>query len=565
MIDTKFPLRGKALWLPLILSIVPIAIYILIFNKISLNVNYLAFDDILILGVIPDFWESPIAEKWKRLTELFPEHRLVFSRSVILFLQGTFGRLNLIWAMVIANICWAGCAVIFYKAFQRLKISFWYFVPIIWLWFNIQSFENIFWGVSSLCNFGVLFFSLLAFYFASFHPNKLGYALLFALIATFTYGNGLMSFPIIGGVCLLSGQRKGFFFTLVAAAIVAGIYFIDFTPITQNLNFRNPEEVKSGIMGFFGFLGSIVTIAAYTGNPTYLTIAIGFGVLIIATLLFLFRNQWKDIWVALLKNKPYSNQVAIFSISLVVFIVITAAALTYKRISMDHFEGMFKGRYRMYSTLLCIAVYFAFLSLTRSNIIRKALPVILVSSIILNLAILQRNFLDAVNNRRDAIAQEFNARYNVDWNGTRMFSMTQEYIEKIRAYYSSDDPLATGWQPQLLTQSIHCDSTFQPDVFSVQGEFITVQYNNDHFPIQKDYSDAGYLILKSNEHVYASALHLTPIALKTTIRRGKYASHFAQGAFHRGNIEPGKYELYLLIRKNGVNKMYCTRKVWEEN
>ncbi len=89
---------------------------------------------------------------------------------------------------------------------------------------------------------------------------------------------------------------------------------------------------------------------------------------------------------------------------------------------------MFKGRYRMYSALWCISLYFATLAIVRNEIRRKLVPVALIAAVVINLTILHSNFADAVNNRRVAIAQEFNARYNADWLGVRMFSMDQRHF-----------------------------------------------------------------------------------------------------------------------------------------
>jgi hypothetical protein len=550
--------------LAVLLSVIPPIIYILAFRSIALNVNYIAFDDILILGVIPGFAESSWLEKWQRLTALFPEHRLVFSRSVILLLHSTFGRLNLVWAMIIANICWAGCAFVFYKAFKKLHLSFWYFVPIMWLWFNFQSFENIFWGVSSLCNFGVLLFVITSFYFAAYHPKRIIYALPFALLATFTYGNGLMSFPIIAILCLLSAQRKAFFVTLATMALVAFIYFIDFSPITQNINLSDPKQVKEGVMGFFGFIGSFVTLAAYTSDPFTLMTAVCMGVLMTVSLLILFRKQWSPIWKSIWHNKPYTQQGALFAIALAAFILITSLALTYKRIPTDHFEGMFKGRYRMYSTLALISIYFCFLSLTNAVLRRQSLPYITAFAITLNLVILHSNFADAVTNRRDAVTQEFNSRYNADWLGTKMFSMDRAHLEKIRSYYSSEDPLAANWNPAALSNPIKCDSIYNPDVVALTNDHLRISYTQDFFSFVKNYTDGGYVILKSDQHVYAAALNHQQLPLKTTLRRQMYFTKDTHANFHTANLEPGNYKIYLLKRESGVNRIYCTTKTWHE-
>ncbi|CAG5073560.1 hypothetical protein DYBT9623_04801 [Dyadobacter sp. CECT 9623] len=564
MLESLLRLAREKTWLLLLFCIAPVVIYVWVFKAIALNVNYVAFDDITILGVIPPFGDANLLERWKLLTDLFPEHRLVFSRSVILLLYGIFGEVNLVWPMIIANICWALCAFVFYRAFSKLRISIWYFVPVLWLWFNIQSFENIFWGVSSLCNFGVILFFLSALYFAAFHPKKIVAALLFALAATFTYGNGLMVFPVIGLIYLLTGYRKQFLITLITTLVVAVVYFIDFTPITQNLDISNPKQLHEGFFGFFGFIGSIATLNAYNTPYSILYLASGFGMLFIGLLIFLYRKEFSKLWDSTFLKAPYANQTALFAAGIAILVGITALALTYKRIPTDTFEGMFKGRYRMYSALWCIALYFAFLALTPKATVRKFAPGILVLTIILNLVVLHSNFADAVNNRRAAIAQEFNARYNADWLGLSMFSMDQQHYEKIRSYYKSRDPLAEGWNPDKKNLDIQCDSLLTPEIVEKVGNHIVIRFPQHFFKAEKDYSDGPYILLKSQEHAYVSPPYQSAVPLKTTARRLMYFSKGAYGSFHEATVEPGNYQIYLLVRTNGMNRIYCTGKTWEE-
>jgi hypothetical protein len=549
-------------WLALLLCLIPLLIYILVFEAVALNINYVAFDDILILGIIPGFEDASWPDRWRRLTELFPEHRLVFSRSVILLLHSVFGKINMIWPMIVANLCWAGCALVFYRAFKRFQLSLWYFVPVMWLWFNIQSFENIFWGVSSLCNYGVLLFVLSALYFAAYHPKQHYLALIFAVLATFTYGNGLMVFPVIGLIAWLMGRKKDFILTVVVTALIAAIYFIDFTPITQNLNFSDPKQVKEGFLGYFGFIGSIATISAY--DATVLTAAVVTGFVFVFAFLFLFRKQAVPLWNAAWGKRIYTNQGALFSLGIIAFTAITTLALVYKRIPTDTFEGMFKGRYRMYSTLWCISLYMGMLSVTSRPLLRIAVTTLVPLTIFLNLIILESNFVLAVNNRREAITQEFNARYNADWLGLRMFSMDQAHFEKIRAYYHSDDPLAAGWDPRAVVDSLTCSKIHPPDTVRKKGSNILVSFENDFFRAEKDYSDGAYVILKSASHTYAAPANQSIVPLKTTVRRLMYFSKGVTAAFHEATVEPGLYKVYLLVRTNGINTLYCTGKTWKE-
>jgi hypothetical protein len=555
--------RNKT-WLAFLLCLAPVLVYIWVFKSIALNVNYVAFDDIIILGIIPEFENATLTEKWKLLTSLFPEHRLVFSRSVILALHKVFGTVNLVWPMIIANICWALCGLVFYRAFNALRMSYWYFVPVMWLWFNIQSFENIFWGVSSLCNFGVILFVLCAIYFAVYQPQRIVLSLLFAVIATFTYGNGLMVFPVIGLIYLLAGHRKQFVITVAMTLVIAIIYFIDFTPITQNLDLSNPRQVQEGFFGFFGFIGSWATLTVYTTPHGRLYLAVATGMLMIVSLLILYRKQYLKLWDSLWLKKPYDNQTALFALAIALFTGITALALTYKRIPTDTFEGMFKGRYRMYSTLWCIALYFGFLSVSKIGSRKIVGPIVLLTAVILNLVLLQSNFAEAVNNRRSAIAQEFNARYNADWLGIRMFSMDQQHFEKIRSYYNSADPLAENWDPRTKGANVKCDSTYVPDEVALVGSQVMVGFYRDFFKAQSDYSDGAYVILKSDNHVYASPPNQLAVPLKTTLRRQMYFAKGVYASFHKATVEPGVYDIYLLIRRNGRNTIYCTGKTWDE-
>ncbi|WP_025765245.1 hypothetical protein [Dyadobacter tibetensis] len=544
--------------LAIMVAAVPILIYILFFRALALNVNYVAFDDILILGIIPSFDGASWAQRWEALTTLFPEHRLVFSRTIVLTLYHIFGRLDLTWLMIVANICWAACAVYFYQAIRSLKLSFWYFVPVAWLWFNIQSFENILWGVSSLCNFGVLFFALGSIYTAAFKPKWLVITLLLAICATYSYGNGLMVFLVIAVLQILRRAYVQLGITILSLVIVSALYFSDFTPITQNLDVTDPRQIEEGILGLFGFLGSIASIQAYGLPLSSMYLASITGLFMVVLIFLLLWRQFPKFWQTITEYKAYERPIVLFAIGILIFVAITALALTYKRIPTDTYYGMFKGRYRMYSTLLLLAIYFLFLGVRprgRNVTIKFLIPL----SIVLNLAILHGNFAYAVDNRREAITQEFNARYNADWHGLRMFEMPQSHYEKIRALYHSQDPLAGSWNPNPAMETKFLGANpFPIQSISTEGEYLRLFLNLHGFRATKDYSDGVYAIMYSADHVYASPARQPPVPLRTTIRRGLYFSDVANIAFHKGTIAPGSYQLLLLVRQGAQNHIYQT-------
>lgn len=554
----------KNTWLAALLCLLPIGLYFGIFAELALNVNYVAYDDILILGVIPGFEEASWLERWQRLTDPFPEHRLIFSRSLVLASYYLFGKVNLVGLMVIGNLCWLGCAGVFYAVFRRLQLSLWYFVPVVWLWFTIHSFENIFWGVSSLCNFGLLFFALMAFYFAACGPGRLFAALLCALLATYTYGNGIIVFPLIALLLWVTGQRRAFFITVGVTIVVGVIYFAGFPQKTDSLDFSDAQQVKEGLAGFFGFIGSIAALDAYTTEPVPLALTVGAGILIIGTFLLLFRKKILPLFWSLTGNPIVLSPAGQFALIVFIFIAITAFAVVYKRIPLGGFESLFKGRYRMYTALALIALHFGaltWLSATRRRIWAiAALPV----GILLNLAILYVNFAVAVNARRAAIVQEFNTRYNADWLGLSMFEMDQAHFEKIRNYYQSADPLAEGWDPRTPTATLPCVGNYPLDTLFQYEDAIHAYAMKNFVEAEENYTDGPYMLLKSDTHVYASAPDQFAVPLQTFFRRFRYFARGFEGNFHQDTVEPGVYKIYVLIRQNGKNRLYCTGREWVE-
>lgn len=554
----------KQTWLAALLCVLPIALYFGIFAELALNVNYVAFDDILILGVIPGFEDASWLERWQRLTDPFPEHRLIFSRSLVLASYYLFGKVNLVSLMVIGNLCWLGCAGVFYAVFRRLQRSLWYFVPVVWLWFTIHSFENMLWGVSSLCNFGVLLFTLLAFYHATSATGRLWAALLFSLLATYTYGNGIVVFAIIALLLWITGRRKDFFITVGTALVVGYIYFLGFPQKTDSLDFSDPQQVKEGLAGFFGFIGSIAALDAYTTDPVALGLTVVAGVLILGTFLLLFRKKILPLFQSLIGKPLNLSPAGQFALAIFIFIAITSFAVVYKRIPLGGFESLFKGRYRMYTALALITLHFGALAWLSAPRLRTWGRIAIPFAIILNFALLYANFDVAVNSRRAAVVQEFNARYNADWLGLSMFEMDQAHFEKIRSYYQSADPLAEGWNPRAATPTLPCVGDYPLDTLFQQEEEIHAYAMKNFVDVKKDYTDGPYMVLKSATHVYASAPNQFAVPLQTLFRRLRYFARGFGGSFHQETVEPGTYEVYVLIRQNGKNQLYCTGRKWVE-
>ena len=426
--------------LSVVFCLLPVVIYLIFFKEIALNINYIAYDDLHVLDVINQWKQHPDwASRFHFLTVGFPEHRIVFTRFNILLSYWLTGGVKLTNLMLLSNSLWLGQLVVLYFVFKQTKLSLWYFVPVCWLLLNVQSFENVFWGTSSVGNFGLLFFTTAAIYcFTQSFKYSFGLSLFFATCAMFSYGNGLAVFVVLGLYLLLSHQWQRLVVLIVVFGAIMFVY--SFTVANASpaaLDLTKLSSYPLALSCFFGFLGGSVNfnpnIYAETTFELWSSVIWGLG--LFATFVFVFKNHL----FTLLKNK-FSKPLKLssteqFLLLFFLFVCITAVGVVYKRSGADFLPGMFKGRYKMYSTWLVVIVYMAWVNYSQQKLSTTKLLVALGLAISINLFSLFSFLPAAVNNRRAAVAVEFNSMNNADIIGLRMFDLTQQDFFRIQSVY----------------------------------------------------------------------------------------------------------------------------------
>ncbi|MCY7359661.1 MAG: hypothetical protein LH609_19840, partial [Rudanella sp.] len=231
-------------FLALLLTLLPIVAFWLCWGHLAVNVP--KWDDHALKAYL--FYsdqETTFTGKIYQLFRQHNEHRIVLDRFVTWLDFNLFGRLNYLHLMILGNASLLGLLAIFgavlFLSFRgtsgptmrnpdgvTTSGSFtWlhYLPPIAFLLFNLSSWENAFWGMAALQNFSVVLFVIWAIYILSFTQNLTG-AVILAILATLTSGNGILIWPI--GAVLLALQRR--FRPIVVwgigAAIVIGLYFL---------------------------------------------------------------------------------------------------------------------------------------------------------------------------------------------------------------------------------------------------------------------------------------------------------------------------------------------------
>ncbi len=534
-----------------VLLLLPLVLYIAFFETIALNVNYIAYDDINVLQIVEQ-WQNAV--NWHKklywLTVGFAEHRIVFTRLAVLLSYWATGVVNLKSLMIISNLLWIGQLGILYQLFKKLALPLVYFLPFVWILLSVHSFENIFWGTSSMHNFGLLFFVMLAAYFyVQTKQKNLYFALLFSLVATFTYGNGLLTF-LIGGIVLgLDSRWRELIITGGFFVITILLYALTHAHASPSgLDMTNPSNYWLAFTCFLAFIGSSVNFNVYAPTTLANWISVIWGGLLLGGVLWLLAKNIK------LRNRRLENSfhaVQLFALFLLLFVCLSSLGVVYKRAEGDGLIGMFKGRYRMYPTWLLVVGYLLLIDWLRDTK-KWLLPSTIGMSMAFNLLILYYAVAPAVNNRRAAVVQEFNSMYNEDLLGLKMFNLTGTDFKRIQRLYQPELFFEATPETAMAKEAFPLDSVY------FTGDVLHITYQKEFIRPTRNFDDGAYVMLQSPMHTYMAAGAQQALPLKTFLRRGWYWERGFTATMHRASVVPGMYDVLVLLRENGMNKLYDT-------
>jgi hypothetical protein len=242
------------------LMIVPIVYFYLILEAYTLNIPYT--DDFNLLETIHNFnVAGDFRAKIEVLFEQVNQHRFGFERTVMLLMYFITGTVNIKTQILLGNLFMLGISFLLFLSIKKEQISWYYFIPVPYVLFNLVYFENAIWGIAAIQNTPLVFFAFLTAYGISRNDNKgLFLGIIAALLTTFTSGSGILTW-IIGFLILLVQKRfKIVFVWLVIAAGVLAFYFLfDYTVIESHTGSVWPHPVFN-----------LIFVLAFWGNALYL-------------------------------------------------------------------------------------------------------------------------------------------------------------------------------------------------------------------------------------------------------------------------------------------------------
>ena len=283
------------------------------------------------------------------------EHRTTTSRLIYVLMYYLHGTLNYKWLMYIGNTSIAGVAVLLACQFtshtEKLFICCFTSVYL----FHLQAWSSMFWAMTALSNYVVIFFSLISLTLL-YVPriSSVLWASFFAVAASYSQGNGLLIWPV-GGLFIvyLYYCDRNFpirqvlpIWCVIGVSCIAAYFYhyqvsVPPVPIPSRLEVLSLEPWRP-LWWFLGFLGSgflfesanlhlsivfgallliLACGAIYTFRKTY-PVLVFFTILILCSALLATFNRFHvfDIGLCLSSHyKIYSNYL-IFIVVMAIFV-----------------------------------------------------------------------------------------------------------------------------------------------------------------------------------------------------------------------------------------------------
>ncbi|MFD2522154.1 hypothetical protein [Emticicia soli] len=356
---------------------------------------------------------------WEKITLLFSqmcEHRIIYVRLSTLLCYNLFGEVNYKILMLMGVSYLLILPFVFYRLLKEINVGLAYLVPIIFIVFNTQPIENIFWAITSLQPNVVIIFGLWGFGLLLFNKKAWAFYLANVLffVAMFTNGNGMFSFLAAIPVILYARTKSE---KIQFAAIVAFSFWLYFH------NFQKPG-IRPDVMvnitqfphiivaDFFAFFGSPIDSTVQVYNITVKhTVAIIMGLLMIgwlAVMLFTFlyyrfypkAKKNMHNWFYRLYNKlmqyPKFN---LYLLAAFIFVGLSGAAFAASRASQG-IEQAFASRYKTVSLIMFIILYLSTFNILPASRWKNYLRISIIAGLLFNLFSYYESWDDVENRRR---------------------------------------------------------------------------------------------------------------------------------------------------------------------
>lgn len=531
-----------SVYIPLVCIFVAVFCFWYTFGQYAVDAPM--WDDFVLTDFMLRITDTSVSwtEKFRRLFAQHNAHRIVYDRAITYLIYALGGRMDFRLMMLVGNLSLMGILYLFWKTLRPLNL--WALVPIPFFLLSLQGYENTFWAMATLQNYSVVFFVLLSAYLL-IYQQSIFLALLVAVLATYTSGNGLFAFGLGFAILWLRGfSKKHLLVWILGAVLSIGSYFLGYHSLGR-------EFSAHGFLVFFGFIGSAVAHNTAPGFGLYPAAGLGLA-LFVAFGIVMGRNIWQ--------NRTQLSNLSLFLLILMALVCISAALVAVSHGQNSPIQEALVSRYKIYSHLAIIAVYLTLINGQASSF--RFLPqVASVISIVFFVWAYHHCFPEMSSRRRNATVGAFNYYQNgsciMGLGHAAALDSVYQLLKKRNLYI----------QPQILALPKDADSavialeisTFQQKLLYYTPLVNTLKLSNTNYPIGFNTPEDGpYWVLKSSTKFYLFNAPYQKSSKKDFLLRGQHFRPGFEFDLHTPLLPTNTYRVGVMVVQNGKSKLYWT-------
>ena len=544
-------------YLTILIGLAPILFFVYYVWQYTINVPFLD-DSLYYTKAVVDVEKS---KSWSEAFWIFmrqhtiTEHKTPISRFVAWLIYKNTGKLDFVLFSHLGNLALLGMLGLFWTFFRKIqsvKLNITYFLPVPFLIFQMQTYENQFWAICNWTYYPIGFLQMLTFYFLSYQkPKYFLYAMLTAIFVTFTFSNGMFVFLPAVLILLFQKRYKALIILVSVAIICLVIYFSNYTksPIVP------PSFSLVNILtGFVLMLGAYVDVQGFHQLSLFATTI--FGVIILGFLGYGGIRLLRKYFNVNPKESAFYESDILFLVASMMCLCMSAGAVAYSRYSgQNGFEEMFTSRYRFISvTLLCLVYLF---SLLINKERYRQFILILFLPLTIFLYVYSYYFLheNNVNFRERLVAATFNFKYHNSWV---LYPFNNDWtipVDTVNAEALRKDIYELPVFPFTKFQ----DSINKDSVLRISNLAFILEQKKDRFVLKNETLDVENplkieqnIILKSNKNTYLLPLkRQRNKSRKDLIFKGNYFWKGFETEILKNTFIPDEYTIGLLKIQDG--------------
>ncbi|WP_031527675.1 hypothetical protein [Dyadobacter crusticola] len=541
-----------------------VIVFYLLYN-LFFSVNFPFQDDFLIIQFIEAASEGGFAFDVviKQMFLTFNDHKATTIRLIALIEYALTGHQNFRFYIILVSINVVYIFSFLYIQFRKAKLPLYYFIPAPFFFFTPLFHEVSGWALNGMQHSFLTAFTVTAILLASRRTNVTFWlAMVFCFLATFTHGNGVLSFPAIVFYFLCLKDFKKAILATVSMIACLAIYLIGYEKGQAG---HLPNDLFSMFSSLFGFIGSSMSL--WSGKELWSAV---WGIFIVGFMVALSLKV-----AAVYFNKPSSVKPGTIELlSLFAFIFITSAVIALFR---SWAGSTIASRFQLYAALSTVICYILLLNYT--SFFRKKQVLITVTILsIFYWGYAHYAFTATVAAKKTTyLADVYNWKTNHN-----MFSVEKTITRNADFYLTPGYEKGFFRPPQPVIEKAELDSMFARGAASKTDDKIYLEDwkvtrmtadgpeplthyfvgSNDE-PFRKTLLSDRFLVLKD---LQTGAVHLMNANAKIEARKkilttGNYYKPGFNTFLRKDDLAPGVYELAILdVDYRGEKQFYSLDK-----